>query len=214
MLLVSRPLLFIYFLPNIMLFAHSCYKFQIFKRCIPILCAQQHPLFVNVFSVNTMVLSPPGEFHSTVCINSHLLSLSWVFSPPALSTSLHCLFFHSFLSLPCILQIFPPSFLSPSPHISVSACLHPYCRVESSLFLLALSRLPPYASVQASSHGDGSSWADISPQCYRLLMSLTLALTCPSLQSTDIIKMGHISALGAINCQVCSESFSSMPFSD
>lgn len=45
-------------------------------------------------------------------------------------------------------------------------------------------------------------------------MSVVLALTCPSLQTTDIIKIGHISASGVINRQVRYEPFSSVTFSD
>lgn len=67
--------------------------------------------------------------------------------------------------------------------LPLPACLHPDRRVESSPFLLALSRLPPphrRTSVRASSHGDGTSQADISPQRYGPLMSMTSALTCLS----------------------------------
>lgn len=65
--------------------------------------------------------------------------------------------------------------------LPLPACLHPNRRVESSPVSACLVTFgPPRTSVRASSHGDGTSRADISPQRYGPLMSMTSALTCLS----------------------------------
>lgn len=93
-----------------------------------------------LFSINTYLLSPPW-WTPLYCINSPFVVPIMIISPAALSSSSsYASSFQSLFSLPCALCIIPPPLLA---LLSLPACLHPYCRVESSLFLLALSRLAP-----------------------------------------------------------------------
>lgn len=76
-------------------------------------------------------------------------------------------------------------FLYPSYPFSSHFCLFPPASILTAglnhpRFCLPCHVWPPWTSVQASSHGDGTSRADISPQRYGPLMSMTSALTCLS----------------------------------
>lgn len=120
--------------PVIVAFSHYFCEVQLFNSCILLrcLCSAEplslicfiHPL---LFSINTFPLSPPWWIPLyCIYINSPFVVPIVIISPAALSFLFPS---RSISSLPCV------SFLP--------ACLHPYCRVESSCCLPALSRLTP-----------------------------------------------------------------------
>lgn len=122
-----------------------------------------------------------------------------IIPPAALSLSISSPF--SLLFAMC--SLYPSSpFLSLS--LSLPACLPPSLRgLNHPRFCLPCHVCPLRTSVQASSHGDGASRADISPQASDVHDASTDLSLTP--QSTDIIKVGHIPAPKAINRQVWCE---------
>ena len=137
-------------------------------------------------------------------ISPAVLSASTFSSPP----------FQSLLYSACALCDPTPSRLSLHFCLTVPASILT-AGLNHPCFCLPCHVWTPCLSVQASSHSVGASWADILLQHYRRLMSVTPPLTCPSLKKHRHHQTeGHVSAAGAVNCQVRFELFSSMSISD